>query len=193
MNVAQILSITCDNVSNNDTMVTELDIEMDDFSKVNWIWCFLHVVNLIAKSLLKQFDVTKGCGEGTDAANEELETLLAELAMDFEYEESVTQELDNANEEEFDDIEEVPDVLTEEERAELATDIRIVTLMLGKVSAVEYSECRLMKGNSASKACLKGDQLNHHPLASMEQCHQGVEDDTVHHALRCPNVIEFNI
>jgi hypothetical protein len=116
-------------------MVTELDDQLSSFSEVNRIHCFLHIVNLIAKSLLKQFDVTKDQG---DAGDQDLEKLLAELAKDFEHEESVTQELDNADDEEFDDLEDLPDVLTADKRADVVADIRKVTLVLAKVSAAHY-------------------------------------------------------
>ena len=116
-------------------MVTELDDQLTSFSEVNRIRCFLHIVNLIAKSLLKQFDVTKSKDDNGDAGDKELERLLAELAKDFEQEETLTQELDNADEEEFDNLEDMPDVLTAEERADVAADIRKVTLVLAKVSA----------------------------------------------------------
>ncbi|KAG1738827.1 uncharacterized protein EDB91DRAFT_1036963, partial [Suillus paluster] len=53
----QILSITADNASSNDTMITELADMVGHFgSKTARTRCFLHIVNLIAKSLLKQFD-----------------------------------------------------------------------------------------------------------------------------------------
>ncbi|PBK83684.1 hypothetical protein ARMGADRAFT_875608, partial [Armillaria gallica] len=55
----QILSITCNNASNNDTMVMTLsDSEsLPSFSgQENCTRCFAHVLNLVTKSLLKQFD-----------------------------------------------------------------------------------------------------------------------------------------
>ncbi|KAF9470669.1 hypothetical protein BDN70DRAFT_769815, partial [Pholiota conissans] len=53
----QILSVTCDNASNNDTMVDELADSLPDWSTINCTHCFAHIVNLVAKSLLKQFNV----------------------------------------------------------------------------------------------------------------------------------------
>ncbi|KAG2342365.1 hypothetical protein BDR05DRAFT_886472 [Suillus weaverae] len=56
----QILSITADNASSNNTMITELADMVGHFGgKTAWTCCFLHIVNLIAKSLLKQFDIPK--------------------------------------------------------------------------------------------------------------------------------------
>ncbi|KAG1722531.1 hypothetical protein EDD22DRAFT_760423, partial [Suillus occidentalis] len=55
-----ILSITCDNASNNDTMVNELSDLLEDFpGETNRTRCFLHIVNLVAKTLIRQFDVPK--------------------------------------------------------------------------------------------------------------------------------------
>ncbi|KAF8976044.1 hypothetical protein BDQ17DRAFT_1183553, partial [Cyathus striatus] len=51
-----ILSITCDNASNNNSMINALDDMPGSFSKVNHICCFLHVNNLIAQTFVRQFD-----------------------------------------------------------------------------------------------------------------------------------------
>lgn len=59
-------------VSNNDTMVDELDARLPAFSRVNRTRCFAHILNLIAKSMLKLFDIEKkkekgdGNGDGND-------------------------------------------------------------------------------------------------------------------------------
>ncbi|KAG1871907.1 hypothetical protein C8R48DRAFT_556663, partial [Suillus tomentosus] len=53
----KILSVTCDNASNNDTMVNELSDLLEDFpGETNRTQCFLHIVNLVAKTLIRQFD-----------------------------------------------------------------------------------------------------------------------------------------
>ncbi|KIK76677.1 hypothetical protein PAXRUDRAFT_169130, partial [Paxillus rubicundulus Ve08.2h10] len=49
-----------DNASNNDAMIRELEDMVPSFSSsASHTRCFLHVVNLVAKSLIRQFDVTK--------------------------------------------------------------------------------------------------------------------------------------
>jgi phytoene/squalene synthetase len=112
-------------------MITELEDQLEDFSEVNRIRCFLHIVNLIAKRLLKLFDVSKR-GESGDADDPELEKLLDELAKDFEVEETTTQDLDDAEDDELDDTDLGDDAeLTDEQRA----GIRPVTLVLAKVRA----------------------------------------------------------
>ena len=52
----QILLMTCDNATNNDTMVAELAHRLPEYSVVNHSRCFLHIINLVAKSVVKQFD-----------------------------------------------------------------------------------------------------------------------------------------
>ncbi|KAF8219413.1 hypothetical protein L208DRAFT_1087561, partial [Tricholoma matsutake] len=42
----KILSVTCDNVSNNDTMSTKSDHMLTKYSPVNRTQCFTHILNL---------------------------------------------------------------------------------------------------------------------------------------------------
>ncbi|PBK68118.1 hypothetical protein ARMSODRAFT_839630, partial [Armillaria solidipes] len=52
-----ILGLTCDNAVNNDTMVDALATCISSFpGQAHHVRCFAHVVNLVAKSLLKQFE-----------------------------------------------------------------------------------------------------------------------------------------
>ncbi|KAJ8596336.1 hypothetical protein M405DRAFT_726459, partial [Rhizopogon salebrosus TDB-379] len=49
----QILSVTCDNALNNNVMVRELSYKVPAFGGVtSHTQCFLHTVNLVAKSLI---------------------------------------------------------------------------------------------------------------------------------------------
>ncbi len=53
----KVLSITCDNASNNDTMVAHMAHLLPSFaSEMSRTRCFLHIVNLVAKTLMHQFD-----------------------------------------------------------------------------------------------------------------------------------------
>ena len=57
--------MTCDNASNNDVMIEELQECIPEFAgSASHTHCFLHIVNLIAKSLLRQFDAQKMTVEG---------------------------------------------------------------------------------------------------------------------------------
>ncbi|KAI0752331.1 hypothetical protein C8Q80DRAFT_1064774, partial [Daedaleopsis nitida] len=53
----QCLGIACDNASNNDTMVDKLADLLPEFGgQQGQVRCFLHILNLLAKSLLCQFN-----------------------------------------------------------------------------------------------------------------------------------------
>ncbi|KAG1787712.1 hypothetical protein EV424DRAFT_1276825, partial [Suillus variegatus] len=52
-----ILVVTCDNAANNTAMLEEMAVILPDFGgTAAHTRCFLHTVNLVAKSLLRQFD-----------------------------------------------------------------------------------------------------------------------------------------
>ena len=121
----KILSVTCDNASNNDTMIHELDDSLTEYSSLNRTRCFAHILNLIAKVLLKQFDVK---WEDNNALNDDKWSLL-EMAADIETEELTTeQEQDGDDGEVGDDdnddgwVDEVA-VLTPDERVDLEESI----------------------------------------------------------------------
>ncbi|KAF8873647.1 hypothetical protein CPB84DRAFT_1657788, partial [Gymnopilus junonius] len=52
----QVLSMTADNATNMDTLSEHLAQQVPAYSAVNRTRCFLHILNLVAKSLLRQFD-----------------------------------------------------------------------------------------------------------------------------------------
>jgi hypothetical protein len=70
---AQILGITADNASNNDKMIEHLATLIETFpGAANQTRCFAHVLNLVAKSVLRQFEVPKANGKNVlcEAARE---------------------------------------------------------------------------------------------------------------------------
>jgi hypothetical protein len=136
----KILSVTCDNVSNNDTMLTELAHKLTKISPVNCTHCFAHILNLVAKSLLKQFDVKQDDKMKDDLTDDE-QTLL-DLAGDIEQEECTTaQEKDDADNETEDEddldgwVDEL-EALTLDEWEDLEESIRPVKRMLVKVTKI---------------------------------------------------------
>ncbi len=61
----KILSVTCDNASNNDTMIAKMGSELTYFKgEQSRCRCFAHVINLVVKSILQPFEKS---GKGTDA------------------------------------------------------------------------------------------------------------------------------
>ena len=153
---SQILSVTCDNASNNDTMTASLETTLPAFSRFNRTRCFAHILNLVAKSLLRQFDVRKKVVrdvEDVEDDNEpeltdeelEQEKALLELAQGLDEEERTTaQETDpDENIEEDDDVEGWVDEVEElsaSERNELLRKVRPVKLVLAKVSTESHRE-----------------------------------------------------
>ena len=141
----QILCVTCDNTSNNNVMVNELAKGVSAFGgSATHARCFLHVINLIAKSLTWEFDVKK---KNTDqmfkvaeTCEEALQMELDELSKGMDEENTVTLELDRLRKEadEYDEdnvdgwIDEVA-LLMDGERCELEDDILPVKLALVKV------------------------------------------------------------
>lgn len=140
--VPQILSVTADNASNNDTMTQELAAILKKFGgQFSRTRCFLHITNLTARSLLNEFDV-KGA-EGLEPADDDERELLS-LAKELEEEERdaqrdageevVDEAGDDSDEDDEDEswIDEVAS-LTEEERAAFEDEVRLVKRMLLKV------------------------------------------------------------
>jgi hypothetical protein len=134
----QILCVSCDNASNNETMVDELEVLLPEYSPSNRVRCFTHVLNLVAKSLLKQFDVVKK-SKNDDGLNEEDHKLFT-LAESLEEEELTTaNELNDDNGEEGDEdnledwVDEV-EILPDPERKLLEESVRPVKMVLVKVS-----------------------------------------------------------
>ena len=84
----QILCVTCDNASNNNKIMEALGDLLLGFITSNYAQCFTHILNLIAKLLLKQFDVETKL-EMDDSLNEE-EWGLLDLAEDLKEEELIT-------------------------------------------------------------------------------------------------------
>ena len=78
---------------------------MDDllpvFQQVNRAQCFLHILNLVAKSLLKQFDMKKVPPDDDELTEEEQELL--DLEKDLEEEELTMIEVDDSDDSPEDD------------------------------------------------------------------------------------------
>ena len=134
----KILSVTCDNTSNNDTMITELGHMLTKFSPVNCTHCFAYILNLVVKSLLKQFDV-KHEKKDDDDFNEDKQSLLA-LAENIDKEElTMVQENDTEDGEYEDDdslegwVDEV-EALMPDEWEQLEESIWPIKKMLVKVT-----------------------------------------------------------
>lgn len=117
-------------------MIEELVDLLPNFpGPANRCRCFLHIVNLIAKTLLKQFDVPR---KDASAALDAAEQKLLELAAGLDVEELMTVAESGTGDEVDDDnvdgwVDEMAE-LTEEEGDELHKQIQPARLVLVKVN-----------------------------------------------------------
>lgn len=113
LTLLQILSITCDNASNNNTMMEELDALNPYFNKCNRTRCFLHILNLVAKSILKAFELPD---KDADDLNDDQQELLS-LAEGIDEEEETIQEKR--------EMDLTPDEVLEDDREEWLDQIKL--------------------------------------------------------------------
>ena len=133
----QILSLTTDNASNNDTMVYHLTEILDDFpGPANQTRCFVHTLSISAKAVIKQSDVPKAdAGEALDKAV----SALADMAQEIELEDRREQEAwvedddDEGEDHPLNAWEDFREGLSDEQRRELDVGLQPVRSMLAKV------------------------------------------------------------
>lgn len=130
--------MTADNASNNDAMINHLSLLLEDFPGApNQTRCFLHILSIAAKAIIKQFDVPKA---KNGVAMDPVAEALAKLAEGLDSEEQEAYETQEYTDDEADDSPldrwiDFHDGLTEEERNEIDLNIRPVRTTLTKVSA----------------------------------------------------------
>ena len=147
---SQILSVTCDNASNNNTMVEHLATLVENFpSTANQTRCFTHILNLVAKSILCSFDALKKGAEGNSPHVDDATDVLAALVQELEdtvveadygaaYDDTDDDELDCEDDDE-NGLSDRRDGMSEEEVAALEESLVPVQLMITKVSKFELS------------------------------------------------------
>jgi hypothetical protein len=134
----QVLGITCDNASPNNTMIEELPKLIEAFpGSAYHTRCFDHVLALVAKRIVRQFDVTSG---GNSDELDEAERELRDLAEGIDIEEETAQrERDTGDDDDDDDkgdedAEKEMAQLSVADREELDESTRPVRMLLVKVS-----------------------------------------------------------
>jgi hypothetical protein len=118
-------------------MIDELSVLLEEFpGAANRTRCFTHILNLVAKSILKQFDLPKAkAGETLTAAMKALSV----LAGDIETEEaSMGRDLaeDDDRDDDEDGLADPRDMMTDDEIAELDESLQPVRLVLVKVISI---------------------------------------------------------
>jgi hypothetical protein len=124
-------------------MIEELAILINDFpGPANQTRCFLHILNLVVKSIIRQFDLptskkkSDNEEDDEDLLNEAAKELL-KLAKEIEHEEEITANGGDEQDVTEDDnvegwVDECED-MTEAELRKLAESVKPVRLLLGKV------------------------------------------------------------
>jgi len=115
-------------------MIEELADLLDDFpGAANQTRCFLHILNLVVKSIIKQFDLPKAQADGIiDEATKELLALAGDIDLEEEQtrDDGKDDEDDNDNEEGWVDERQS---MAEWEKDELDESVQPVRLLLTKV------------------------------------------------------------
>ncbi len=124
------------NASNNDTMISELGGILKEFPEAaNQTCCFAHIISILAKAILRQFDIPqKVHGKVLDKVAQ----ALADLAKELNLEECAEQETQEMGDSEVDDqpLDTWVDFckgLTEKQVMALGASVQPVRLMLVKV------------------------------------------------------------
>jgi len=128
--------MTADNASSNDTMTDELTGLIAHFGgDLTWMRCLLHVINLVAKMVTKEFDIRGSGEEDTD----ELMTLAEGADTDDLQMNGWERSGDGSDD--ADDVDGWVDeisLLTANEHARLEGNICLVKLALVKVSDTQW-------------------------------------------------------
>ena len=136
---SKILSPTCDNASANDAMIDRLAFLIEPFPGApNRTRCFAHTLNLVAKSIMCQFDAPKG--KKKKVGQEDLDSgfdALNALADELESDDTDGDVSDVEEVEEIAEIEEGPfngrEGMTADEISELERNVKPVQHVLVKV------------------------------------------------------------
>jgi hypothetical protein len=117
-------------------MMLHLARLLPDFAgEANRTRCFLHIVNLVAKTLIKQFDAPKkGYATPMEAADQELQ----DLTRDLEPEEGEGERDNEEDDNEEGWINEI-DELDTEEQVRVTQNVRPIRLLLFKASPAALS------------------------------------------------------
>ena len=203
--ICQILSITCDNASANDAMIDALSGLVVAFpGAANRTRCFTHILNLVVKVILGQFDMPKSTRENVlDGALQ----ALRDLAGNFEMEEAIMDERDKDNDDKDDNEGDPRAWLSVEEQDELDVSVHPVRLVLVKVSSnsepLNWQVTHINEPNLAPKTCVLNQELlndsppslDSNPRRSSECCYpfQVQTSCRSNDATRCCDTLEFDI
>jgi hypothetical protein len=141
--------------------------------RANQTRCFAHILNLIAKTVIKQFDIPKrdGCEQHSDD-----ERSLVVLVEGIELEEIETRFKAKDGEQDEDDndkgwVDEI-ELLSIEERGQLDAELRPIHVVIAKVSySLAPRKMMLMTLDTVAQISLQDCKLIDTPPSSMEVTH----------------------
>ena len=179
-------------------MIEALGRLLDDYpGDPNRARCFNHVIALVAKRMVRQFDVPKA---GADEALDEAEEELRNLAEGIDIEELMAKSMqdtddedggDNANNDDSNDEMEIE--LSAEDQADLDVNTRPIRLLLVKVSIpVVLRRMNLIMSEIASEDLIRDDQLDYHFTATVVPDVGKTETRIAQDATRCSNAVELH-
>lgn len=136
-----MLSVTADNAAANDTMTTHLSQLLPSFGgEPTQTRCFLHIVNLVAKSILKEFDSQPKTKQTTrdDEDDDELDGGLSEELSLMREDNEVCGDDDEGIDDDTDGWVDEMEEMGASERKVLRKSLQPVKIMLVKVSATPF-------------------------------------------------------
>jgi hypothetical protein len=179
----QILAVTADNASSNDTQREAL-VGMDNsFIEENHIRCFNHTLQLSAKTLLCPFNpaLGKDAKDDSDSSQDDLPDMEDDDSEKEEHGPPDAADTDNID----DNINEL-DNLDADAREELITDTAIVHAMVLKVKRFIFSSlsCLLISFHStASQAVFFNHTVDHYCAPCMAPLLQGIQTEATQPSL----------
>jgi hypothetical protein len=183
--VLQILAVTADNASSNDTQREAL-VGMDNsFIEENHVCCFNHMLQLSAKTLLRPFNpaLGKDAEDDSDSSQDDLLNMEDDNSKEEEH-----GPPDAANMDDIDDIDDIDDNIDEldnlnaDVHEELIADTAIVHAMVSKVKRFIFSSlsCLLISFHStASQAVFFNHMVDHYCAPCMAPLLQGIQTEAM--------------
>jgi hypothetical protein len=181
--VLQILAVTADNASSNDTQREAL-VGMDNsFNEENHVRCFNHTLQLSAKTLLRPFNpaLGKDAEDDSDGSQDDLPDMEDDDSEEEEHGPPDAADMDNMdNIDNIDDNIDELDNLDADAREELIADTAIVRAMVSKVKRFIFSSlsCLLISFHStASQAVFFNHTVDHYCAPCMAPLLQGIQTE----------------
>lgn len=180
-------------------MIEELADLLQDFpGEANRTRCFMHIVNLVAKTLIQQFDIPKA--KADDMINK-AERELCDLAKDIDIEEMLTENETGPNDTDGDENNNVEgwidemELLPTDEREAAWNSIGPIHFLLVKVSYPQF-ELRehtiLTKFNAALQTCFQNYPFHYETPSCLVYYPENMQTQGTHHAARCSHMMELN-